>query len=120
MRNEFGIMLDKNGYAPSVVDYYGTEMERCYNCDWKGDLVRHEVFGGSNRQKSKAYGVWVLLCPRCHIDLHHNPEKWKWLKVTAQRNAMAHYGWTIDDFRERFGKNYVEIQEHENRRLRFD
>ena len=120
MRNEFGIMLDKNGYAPSVVDYYGTEMERCYNCDWKGDLVRHEVFGGSNRQKSKAYGVWVLLCPRCHIDLHHNPEKWKWLNVTAQRNAMAHYGWTIDDFRERFGKNYVEIQEHENRRLRFD
>ena len=117
MKNEYGITLDKNGYAPSVVDYYGTVIDRCYACDWRGDLVRHEVFNGSNRQKSKALGLWVLLCPRCHMDVHDHPDKWKWLKVTAQRQAMAHYGWTIEEFRERFGKNYVEIREQEDQRL---
>ena len=110
MINEFGTKLDSNGYAPSVVDYYGTVIERCYKCDWRGDLARHEIFGGANRKKSKAYGLWVLLCPRCHMDLHDNPDNWKWLKVVGQRQAMGHYGWSIDDFRERFGKNYVDIE----------
>lgn len=115
MTNEVGVMLDKNGYAPSVVDYYGTTFERCFLCDWRGDLVRHEIFGASNRQKSKAYGLWVLLCPRCHMELHNwdnrknhkimSPTR---LKQLAQRNAMAHYGWSVEDWRERFGKNYLE------------
>ena len=100
--NEVGVMLDKNGYAPSVVDPYSDLSKRCYHCDWRGDLVRHEIFNASNRQKSKAYGLWIYLCPRCHMDLHDNPEKWKWLKVTGQRQAMAYYGWTIEDFRESY------------------
>ena len=35
MTNEYGVRLDSNGYAPSVVDYYGTVFERCFLCDWK-------------------------------------------------------------------------------------
>lgn len=109
MKNEYGITLDKNGYAPSVVDYYGDIFERCFLCDYRGDLARHEIFNGYNRQKSKALGLWVNLCPRCHMELHDHPDKARELKILAQRQAMAWYSWTIEDFRERFGKNYVEV-----------
>ena len=108
MRNEYGVTLDKNGYAPSVVDYYGTTIERCFLCDWTQDLVRREVFGASNRKKSKAYGLWVYLCPRCHMNLHDNPDDGRWLKKVAQAQAMAWYKWDIDEWRERFGKNYLD------------
>lgn len=109
MKNEFGITLDKNGYAPSVVDYYGTLAERCYLCEWRGDLARHEIFGSNNRQRSKAYGLWVLLCPRCHMEVHDHPDKYKQLKTVAERQALAYYDWTIEEWIERFGKNYVEV-----------
>ena len=105
--NEVGVMLDKNGYAPSIVDPYVDFDQRCFMCNWRGDLARHEIFNASNRQKSKAYGLWVYLCPRCHMKVHEHPDRQ--LKKSAQWDAMAHYGWTIDDFRERFGKNYVEV-----------
>ena len=107
MMNEFGTKLDANGYAPSIVDYYGTTIKRCYKCHWRGDLARHEIFNGANRQKSKAYGLWVLLCPRCHADLHDHPSNWKWLKVDGERQALAHYGWSVEEWIERFGKNYI-------------
>ena len=108
MRNEYGITLDSNGYAPSIVDYYGELLERCFLCDWRGDLVRHEPFNASNRKKSKALGLWVYLCPRCHMDLHDHPEKARRLKIIAQRQAMAFYGWGMEEWIGRFGKNYVE------------
>lgn len=109
--NEVGVMLDKNGYAPSIVDPYVDFDQRCFMCNYRGDLARHEIFNASNRQKSKAYGLWVYLCPRCHMEVHEHPELHSVtvLKRIAQWDAMAHYGWTIDDFRERFGKNYVEV-----------
>lgn len=109
MRNEYGVLLDRAGYAPSIVDYYSDIDKRCFLCNYRGDLVRHEPFNASNRQKSKALGIWVYLCPRCHMDLHDHPDAARQLKKIAQWNAMAHYGWTIEDFRERFGKNYVEV-----------
>lgn len=105
--NEVGVVLDKNGYAPSIVDPWVDFDQRCFMCNYRGDLARHEIFNASNRQKSKAYGLWVYLCPRCHMKVHEYPDLQ--LKKIAQWDAMAHYGWTIDDFRERFGKNYVEV-----------
>ena len=107
MKNEYGITLDKNGYAPSVVDYYGDIFERCFLCDWRGDLARHEIFNGYNRQKSKALGLWVNLCPRCHMDLHEHPADYRWLKQQAQMKAMKAHDWTVEEFRNEFGKNYL-------------
>lgn len=108
MRNEYGVTLDGNGYAPSIVDYYSAVNKRCFECDWTQDLVRHEVFNASNRKKSKAYGLWVYLCPRCHMEIHDHPDKARHLKKIAQRQAMAWYKWDIDEWRERFGKNYLD------------
>ena len=104
MTNEFGEKLDSNGYAPSIMESKG-----CYRCGFCGDLARHEVFHGNNREKSKALGCWVTLCPRCHARLHQQDPAMDWeLKREGQIRAMAHYGWTVKEFRERFGKSYVE------------
>lgn len=113
MTNEFGVRLDANGYAPSIVQIF--EDRVCFNCEASGDLARHEIFNGYNRQKSKAYGLWVNLCPRCHMQIHDHPDRS--LKVAGQIRCMAEYGWTVEEFRERFGKSYVEVWEHEDERL---
>ena len=106
MTNEFGVKLDSNGYAPSVIEPYDTGA--CYLCGFRGDLVRHEVFHGPNRQKSKALGCWVHLCPRCHGELHSRRPEWDWqLRRIGQIRVMAEYEWSTDDFRRRFGKSYV-------------
>lgn len=105
------MMMEKsrsNGYNPSILQ----QDECCYlcgRCDRK--LDRHEVFGGAYRQKSKEYGLWVLLCHEdCHEGrhgVHGDPANAKPLKRRAQAAAMCEYGWSIDDFRAVFGKNYL-------------
>lgn len=90
--------------------------ERCYLCGRYacGDpLDKHHVFGGASRSKSEHYGLTVYLhhfC--CHIfgesAVHKNSEVDHSLKEEVQKLAMEHYGWTVDDFRAVFGKNYIQ------------
>lgn len=76
-----------------------------------GDVHRHEVFFGSNRQKSIDYGLVVFLKPEMHnmssMGVHFNREFDVHLKRIGQKAAMDHYGWSVDDFRAVFGKNYL-------------
>lgn len=102
----------RSEYSPSLLQ----QEECCYLCgrtDRK--LDRHEVFGGPYRQKSKYFGLWVLLChDDCHEGrngVHGDPANARWLKRRAQTAAMTAYGWSIDDFRAEFGKNYLEVDE---------
>ena len=110
MQNEYGIKLDANGYAPSIIqDSY----DSCWLCGMSGsNLNRHEVFGGPYREKSKRLGLWVVLHHEpCHVygaqAIHQNPENNRRLKAEAQQAAMDHYGWTVQDFIFEFGKNYL-------------
>ena len=105
MTNEYGETLDRNGYAPSIVQ----DIEGCYYCTTRcGKLDRHEIYHGAYRKKSKALGLWVLLCHDCHMTLHHKDAALDaLLKRQGQRVAMRHYGWSEDEFRARFGKNYI-------------
>ena len=104
MTNEYGTELDRNGYAPSILNV-GVGCMICQRTN--RHLQRHEVFHGANRAKSKSYGLWVNLCMECHNNVHHYPTLDKGLKREAQRHAMLVYKWTKDDFRRRFGKNYI-------------
>lgn len=90
------------------------ENDRCYLCgrtDRPRD--RHHVFGGTaNRDKSEEYGLTVYLCHMgCHMygprAVHDNIEADRKLKQEVQKIAMEHYGWTVDEWREIFGKNYL-------------
>ena len=105
MKNEYGVKLDSNGYAPSIVQ---DDMESCYICGLGGDLIRHEPFNGSNREKSKNLGLWVNLCEFDHRMCHQYPSTYGGsLKRQAQAKAMRHYEWDYDDWRRRFGKSYL-------------
>jgi len=46
---------------------FTNDMERCYHCGGKATDI-HEVWGGSNRQRSMKYGLCVPLCRVCHSD----------------------------------------------------
>jgi len=94
--------MGNNGYNDTLFPTEG-----CLICGYQGDLVRHEVFQGPNRLKSKKYGCWVNLCPRCHMELHAQPSGYKWLKAVTQEKAMEVHGWTEEEFRNVFGKSYI-------------
>ena len=85
---------DRNGYAKSIIEQ---EENECFLCHKQTlDLVRHEVFFGPNRAKSKALGLWVTLCQTCHtlgpMAVHNNADVNLKLKQEAQAVAMEHYG----------------------------
>jgi hypothetical protein len=88
---------------------------RCYICGGNacGDpLDKHHVFGGALRKKSEKYGLTIYLHHnKCHIfgaeSVHQNAAINNELKANAQWVAMKRYGWTVDDFRREFYKNYL-------------
>lgn len=101
--------LDKNGYAASILT---DDLEHCFlcgRCDRK--LDRHEAIGGPYRSKSKADGLWVPLCHEdCHEGrngVHGDAQKARELRQYAQKEAMYHYGWSLDEWRQRYGKSYL-------------
>ena len=113
MKNEYGVTLDRNGYAPSIIP--GHDGYRCKLRARNGTadhLDRHEIFGGANREKSKKYGLWVYLCGwSCHRGnngVHRNRALDLAMKREAQRMAMERYGWTADEFRTVFRNNYLD------------
>lgn len=87
----------------------------CYLCGMNANLEpldEHHVFNGANKTKSEKYGLKVYLHhEKCHIfgkqSVHGNAYVGKDLKARVQRIAMAHYGWSIEDFRRIFGKSYI-------------
>lgn len=111
-KNEHGEALDSNGYAPSVFPtercFFSTD--RLLRCGCV-DLVRHEAYhhdqGGATRELAKRYGAWVTLCPRHHADVHNFPQFNRELQRETQRRVMERYGWSEDEFRDHFGKNYL-------------
>lgn len=99
--------IDRNGYAPSILQ---DDLTCCYRCGRTNQkLDRHEIYGASNRQKSKALGLWVMLChDSCHLNgVHKDADEALRFKKKAQRVAMKHYRWTTEDFIKEIGRNYI-------------
>ena len=85
---------------------------RCYLCGRIGPTEEHHIFEGSGRRKlSELYGLKCNLDHWCHNEppngVHFDKEKDRMLKAAAQSRAMYVYGWTKDDFRKIFRKNYL-------------
>ena len=87
----------------------------CFLCGRNANfepLDAHHIFGAVYRKKSEKYGLKVFLHhSECHIfgrnSVHQNARISAELKAQAQQKAMEYYGWTVDDFRNVFGKNYL-------------
>ena len=88
-----------------------SEEKRCYICRSVRWLEVHHIFGAAERNASEQYGLKVYLCHYCHNEppngVHHNREIRRKLQAFAQKKAMDHYGWSVDDFRSIFHKNYL-------------
>lgn len=73
---------------------------------------RHEIFFGKNRKKSIEDGLVVFLEPKMHNmskdGVHFNSEFDLTLKEAGQMVWMTYYKKTSDDFRQRYGKNYLD------------
>ena len=90
------------------------DRSRCYICgknasaDYFG-LDEHHVFFGPDRKYSEMYGLKVYIChDSCHLNgVHKDAKLNRSLQRKVQKIAMEHYGWSIEDFRERFGRNYL-------------
>ncbi|MBQ6929032.1 MAG: hypothetical protein IJN27_01830 [Oscillospiraceae bacterium] len=84
---------------------------KCYLCGANTNLERHHVWGGARRPISEKYGAVVNLCHFCHNEppygVHHNAINRMCLQEQMQRELMAKYGWSIQDFIKIFGKNYI-------------
>lgn len=84
---------------------------KCLICHSRRWLEWHHVFGGALRSKSERLGLKVRLCHYCHNEppngVHQNKEIRHKLQAYAQKKAMKHYGWSVEDFRREFYKNYI-------------
>ena len=83
MNNEWGAELDRNGYAPSIV------------------------------QADTSMGLWVALCHEpCHLTHAHGcAEVMDWLHRLGEQACIDNYDFTIPMFREEFYTNYLEETE---------
>jgi len=99
--------LDRNGYAPSILQ---DNLSVCFRCGRSCEkLDRHELWGGALRDKSKRLGLWVMLCHQtCHLDgVHKDAREREQLRQKGQRAAMRVYGWDKQKFIKEFGRSYT-------------
>lgn len=84
---------------------------------WKNERFqgseRHEIFEGrtGNREKSIEDGLVIFTTPYIHRtskdSIHLNPKKWEFLKKLGEQVWIEYYGKDIEEFRKRYGKNYL-------------
>lgn len=89
-----------------------TDRDHCYLCGrnkYFEPIDEHHVYSGANRKISEKYGLKVYLHHwTCHLyGVHKDAEMGDKLKADVQRQAMEHYGWSIDEFIQIFGKSYI-------------
>lgn len=78
-------------------------MDKCYYCETtRGTMDIHEVYGGSNRQRSMKYGLCVPLCRRCHSSELVIQD----LRKHCQKEYEKTH--TRDEFIKLIGRSYIE------------
>lgn len=77
----------------------------CYICNKRKKDDLHEIFGGSNRQKSMIWGLVIPVCRECHNEWDVNEKLRKKIQQKAKEEFKKRN--TKDKFIEEFGKNYI-------------
>ncbi len=89
------------------------DRKECYVTGSTPDLHEHHIFFGTgSRRLSEKYGLKVWLRPDWHnasdYGVHSDKDFEIKLKQMAQKKAMEHYGWSVEDFIKIFGRNYID------------
>lgn len=91
------------------------DLTTCIECGKRNcNINLHEIFYGTGKRKlSIKYGLVIPLCDdKCHDQVNSRGIHFdvvmrdKWHKI-GQQKAMEHYDWSIEDFRDVFGKSYL-------------
>lgn len=96
-----------NGYSPSIL----SNNKVCFICGTTFNLHRHEVFGASNRNRSKRQGCWCYLCAPHHNmsdkGVHFDRKKDLELKKICETAWMVKNKKTEEDFIREYGRSYL-------------
>ena len=83
----------------------------CYECGSTQNLHLHHIFYGRNHKLCDKDKILVYLCLNHHTGregVHNGNTKLDLkLKQMGQRAFMEYYGKTLEEFRERYGINYL-------------
>ena len=101
--------MGRKEYNDSILQW---DLSYCFLCGRRDrKLDRHECFFGPYRQKCKEDGLWIMLC---HYPCHQGPDGAQYnrqlreeIADIAQRRAMNEYGWSMEEWIERYGKNWL-------------
>lgn len=99
--------------------HFSDEYRTCFLCKRTetsyNRLEVHHLYQNGNRNKSDEYGLTVLLCADCHRlkpwAAHRSGKTMQYLHEYGQILAQKKYGWTVEEFREVFGANYIDGEE---------
>lgn len=77
----------------------------CFECGTSQNLQEHHCLYGINRKKADIDGLTVLLCAKCHFNLHNNRNGLaKKYQIIAQRAYVKKN--SFDKYMQRYGRNY--------------
>lgn len=79
----------------------------CEVCQQYALTQIHHVFQGRGRRNIPENPV-IEVCSKCHRNIHEHPADYMWLKKKYQSEVMRENGWTVEQFIEKFGRNYLE------------
>ena len=89
------------------------DTRECYRCGKTEPLQIHHLLAGSYRGNKKhpygaeKYGLKIYLCPECHRFVHDHEDIMREYRKMAQLKAMEFYGWSVDDFIRKVGRNFL-------------
>lgn len=85
--------------------------KKCYVCGTTLNLHLHHIYyGTANRKLSDADGCVVYLCLHHHTGaagVHNNRKLDLYLKCRCERAYLNKYNKTVEDFIQRYGRNYL-------------
>jgi hypothetical protein len=86
--------------------------KKCYITGSTYDLHEHHcIYGRGLRQLSEKYGLKIWLRADWHnmadYGVHFDKALDLQIKQMAQRKAMEHYGWTVEEFIKIIGRSYI-------------
>lgn len=81
--------------------------DTCFLCGQYATDQHHCLHGSGRRKLADEDRLTVMLCHRCHMLLHDKGNMDRELQKIAQKTYMEHYHKTVQDFVNRYGKNYL-------------
>mgnify|MGYP006991702213 CR=1 FL=1 len=89
----------------------------CFLCQNWEELEEHHIFPGPFRPISTKYKLTVRVCAGCHREdrdaIHRCGAPRLAVQKYGQKKAMREQGWSVEEFIQRLGKNYLDPEDME-------